>query len=399
MCLVFAAVKMHNNAEMTSSFPIGAPARQFMARFYPSVPDADWNDWRWQMQNRMRNADDLGRVFDLSDDEASACALQSTQNNIKQFPIALTPYYASLMQIDDATDPLRRTHIPVNAEFIQSQGEKDDPLGEDDDQIVPGLVHRYPDRVLFLATNHCATFCRYCNRARLVGDNSGAHSFSVRQWEAAIDYIRRTDTIRDVLISGGDPLIISDEKLDWLLGSLRAIPHIDFVRIGTKIPVTLPQRITPELLTILQKHKPWLSVHIVHPHEFSAEAVHALNALADHGIVLGSQTVLLKGINDTPDTMKELMRLCLINRVRPYYLFQCDPIIGSKHFRARVEDGLAIIEQLRGHTTGYAVPHYAIDIDGGGKMPLLPNYMTGRDGDDIILRNYKGEQFRYHDGE
>ena len=392
---------MHNSFKMTRCFKaethVGMQSADFRRRFYPDVQDHDWQDWRWQMQNRMRTVNDLERVFGLTDDERTALTCQPDES--KKFPLAITPYYASLMNVDDVTDPLRRTHIPATAEFKKSPGEKDDPLGEDSDQIVPGLVHRYPDRVLFLATNHCATFCRYCNRARLVGDTSGAFTYPVKQWEAAIDYIKNTDTIRDVLISGGDPLILSDEKLDYLLGSLRAIEHIDFVRIGTKIPLVLPQRITPALLTVLKKHQPWLSLHTTHPNEFSAEARSALGALADSGVVIGSQTVLLKGINDTPETMQELMRACLKNRVRPYYLFQCDPIVGSAHFRAPVEKGLEIIESLRGHTTGYAVPHYAIDLDGGGKMPLLPNYMTGRDGDDILLRNYKGDAFRYYDGE
>jgi lysine 2,3-aminomutase len=288
--------------------------------------------------------------------------------------------------------------VPVMGEYTKSAGEDDDPLGEGHHSPVRGLVHRYPDRVLFLVTGICTTYCRYCTRSRLVGA-SGEKAIKKSYHEKALEYIAAVPRIRDVLLSGGDPLSMDDERLEFLLSRLRQIPHVEFVRIGTKVPAVLPQRITPSLLRVFKKHAPvWMSVHFTHPDEITPEVAEACGKLADAGVPLGSQTVLLKGVNDDVDTMKRLVHALLTIRVRPYYLYQCDPISGSAHFRTPVAKGLEIIRGLRGYTTGYAVPHYVIDAPGGGgKIPLVPDYVVGRDGDDLLLRNYEGNIYRYHD--
>ncbi len=312
-------------------------------------------------------------------------------------PFSITPYYMSLISRDDPQQPLRRTVVPTAQELIRSAGEADDPLGEEHDSPVPGLVHRYPDRVLLLVLDSCSSYCRYCTRSRVVGH--GEIVPNQERLELALDYIRRTPAIRDVLLSGGDPLLLSEQRLDWLLTQLRAIPHVEFIRLGTKTPAVLPQRITRELCRMLRKHHPlWMSLHFIHPDECTPETFQACTRLADAGIPLGSQTVLLRGVNDNVETMKDLVHRLLKMRVRPYYLYQCDPITGSSHFRTPVAKGLEIIEGLRGHTTGYAVPTYVIDAPGGGgKIPLQPNYLAGREGDDLLLRNYQGSVYRYPD--
>ena len=376
------------------AFPVGKATESFRRKFFADVSGEDWNDWRWQMRTRIRSLGQLERIFHLSDDER--CALARHAGGL---PVGITPYYASLMGLEDPGEPLRRTHIPVGQEYLRMPGEADDPLGEDHDTSVPGVVHRYPDRVLFLTTGTCSTYCRYCTRSRMVGQTGGEHAFSVRQWDSALAYIEARPQIRDVLLSGGDPLTIADDKLDYLLGRLRAIRHVEFIRIGTKVPTVLPMRITRDLVRVLRRHHPlWMSIHVTHPAELTPEASAAYARLADTGIPLGSQTVLLRGINDSVETMRELYHGLLMRRVRPYYLYQCDPITGSAHFRTPVAKGIEIIEGLRGHTTGYAVPQFVIDAPGGGgKIPLLPDYIVGRDGDDLILRNFEGGQYRYHD--
>jgi len=378
----------------TERFPVGPKTRAFRKRYFPQVDPAQWNDWRWQARSRIRSLEELSRIFELSDDEKDAVARHQGS-----LPLGITPYYASLMSREDAMEPLRRTHIPVGSEYLKTPGEADDPLGEDGHSAVPGLVHRYPDRVLFLATGFCSTYCRYCTRSRMVGEAGGDYSFSRPQWEDALNYIADNPQIRDVLISGGDPLTLSDERLDYLLGRLRRIPHVEFVRLGTKVPVVLPMRITRSLVRVLKKHHPlWMSLHFTHPAELSPEVTEAVTRLADAGIPLGSQTVLLKDINDSVDTLKTLYHGLLMRRVRPYYLYQCDPITGSSHFRTSIDKGLEIMQGLRGHTTGYAVPTYVIDAPGGGgKIPLLPDYVVGREGDDVILRNFEGNTYRYND--
>ena len=377
-------------------FPVGPLSRAFRRRYYPEVDAAQWNDWRWQARSRIRSLAELERVFVLSDDERDAVTRHQGS-----LPLGITPYYASLMAREDPAEPLRRTHIPVGDEYLKTPGEADDPLGEDGHTTVPGLVHRYPDRVLFLATGFCSTYCRYCTRSRMVGEAGGEYTFSRPQWEEALNYIAAHPEIRDVLISGGDPLTLSDERLDDLLGRLRAIKHVEFVRLGTKVPVVLPMRVTRALVRMLKKHHPlWMSLHFTHPSELTPEVTEATARLADAGIPLGSQTVLLKGINDEVGTLKSLFHGLLTRRVRPYYLYQCDPISGSSHFRTSVDKGLEIIEGLRGHTTGYAVPTYVIDAPGGGgKIPLVPDYVAGREGDDLLLRNFEGNIYRYADPE
>ncbi len=375
-------------------FPIAAATDEFRRRFFPEASKAEWNDWRWQLGHRVKTLAALGRILHLSEDETGAI-----QRHSGALPLGITPYYLSLMGRDDPTEPLRRTHVPVNAEYYKSRGEDDDPLGEDKHSPVPGLVHRYPDRALFLTTGFCASYCRYCTRSRMVGDPGGEYSFSTAQWERALDYLRVHGEVRDVLLSGGDPLTLSDEKLDWLLTRLRAIPHIEFIRIGTKVPIVLPQRITRDLTKMLRKHHPlWISLHVVHPNELTPETKESTARLADAGIPLGGQTVLLQGVNDTVETMRALMHGLLRYRVKPYYLLQCDPITGSAHFRTPVEKGVEIIRGLRGHTTGYAVPHFMLDAPGGGgKIPLVPEYLIGRDGDDVVFRNFEGDVYRYAD--
>ena len=375
-------------------FPVNPETRAFYRRFYPGTSTVEWNDWRWQIRSRIRALDDLARIFALSADERAA-----VERHKGALPVGITPYYASLMGLDDPREPLRRTHIMTGGEYVRSPGEADDPLGEDHDTVVPGLVHRYPDRVLFLTTGTCSTYCRYCTRARVVGNPGGEYQFSTRQWEKALGYLEAHTEVRDVLLSGGDPLTIGDDKLDWLLGRLRAIKHIEFLRIGTKIPVVLPQRITKDFVKILRKHHPlWMSIHVTHPAELTDEVTESTARLADAGIPLGSQTVLLKDINDSPAVMVPLMQGLLKRRVRPYYLYQCDPIRGSAHFRTNVEKGLEIIASLRGHTTGYATPMFCVDAPGGGgKIQLAPDPVVGREGDDLLLRNFEGRVYRYPD--
>lgn len=368
-------------------------ARTFRKRFFPNTTLTQWQDWHWQLQNRIRDVDTLGRIIRLSEDERHAMSDQASS-----LPLAITPYYASLIDPWNPRQALRRTVVPTVHEHFRSIGESNDPLHEDEDSPVPGIVHRYPDRVLFLVTGNCATYCRYCTRSRMVGHHSN-HCLNVTSWEVGLSYIASHPEIRDVLLSGGDPLTLADEQLEWLLAHLRRIPHIELIRIGTKAPVVLPQRITPALLKMLKRYHPlWISIHAAHPDELTPETTRACTHLADAGIPLGSQTVLLSGINDDTETMKRLVHGLLKIRVKPYYLYQCDPIPGSSHFRTPVAKGLEIIRGLRGFTTGYAVPTYVIDAPGGGgKIPLLPEYVVGQENGDLILRNYEGQIFRYPD--
>lgn len=397
----FALSKAHGKTRLrpkltphhAARFPVNPSANSFRRRFFPGVSVGDWSDWHWQLRNRVRDIDGLSRMIQLSEDE-----LNALKHPRATLPLAITPYYASLIDRENMYQPLRRTVVPVAAELEDCCGEMTDPLGEDHDSPVPGLVHRYPDRVLFLTTDYCSTYCRYCTRSRLVGDGRENCS-SYDQWNGALDYIAATPAIRDVLLSGGDPLTLSNDRLEWLLSRLRRIPHVEFIRIGTKVPVVLPQRITLALTRMLKRYHPvWMSIHFTHPAELTPEVMHACNRLADAGIPLGSQTVLLAGVNDDVGTMKQLYHGLLRMRVRPYYLYQCDPIPGSAHFRTSVSKGLEIIAGLRGFTTGYAVPSYVIDAPGGGgKIPILPEYVAGRDGDFLLLRNYEGGLYRYPD--
>jgi lysine 2,3-aminomutase len=372
-------------------FRTGPRSLAFRKVFFPEVSLAEWNNWRWQLKHRIRDMESLNKLLALSEDEKLALSRES-----HPLPVAITPYYASLLEKENPAQPVRRTVVPVTDEYFTSPGEAEDPLGEEHDSPVPGLVHRYPDRVLFLVTDFCSTYCRYCTRSRIVGGGKGS-PVNAAQWEKAIAYIERTPAVRDVLLSGGDPLTLSDEVLEWLISRVRNIRHVEMLRIGTKVPVVLPQRITPALVRMLKKYHPiWMSIHFTHPDELTPETSQDCERLADGGIPLGSQTVLLSGVNDDVVTMKRLVQGLLKIRVKPYYLYQCDPILGSSHFRTPVEKGLEIIRGLRGFTTGYAVPHYVIDAPGGGgKIPLLPEYFIGRSGDDLLLRNYEGKVFCY----
>lgn len=365
----------------------------FRKQFFPRTTTAQWNDWRWQLRNRITEVSQLERFIRLSADEQEA--LRGERGGL---PMSITPYYASLLRADDPAQPIRRTVVPTCGEYLCSPGEQQDPLSEDSHSPVPGLIHRYPDRVLFLVTDFCSNYCRYCTRSRLVGRDR-QQRFNMSQWKKAIAYIAATPAVRDVLLSGGDPLTLPDDKLEWLLGELRRIPHVEMIRIGTKVPVVLPQRVTTELVAMLRRFHPlWMSIHFTHPDELTPETTQACERLADAGIPLGSQTVLLAGINDSVATMTSLCQGLVRRRVKPYYLYQCDPILGSAHFRTPVSKGLEIYQGLRGHTTGYAVPTYVIDAPGGGgKIPLLPETVVGRDQDDLLLKNYEGRIFRYPD--
>ncbi|MCB2183493.1 MAG: KamA family radical SAM protein [Desulfobulbaceae bacterium] len=367
-------------------------SRQFRKKYYPHVSSREWNNWTWQVANRIRTVDRLKSMLSLSVEEELALS----RDGIK-LPFSVTPYYMSLIPADEPTHPLRRAVVPTVNELFKGPGEEDDPLGEDSQSPVHGLVHRYPDRVLLLVHDFCSTYCRYCTRSRVVGH--GAVNAGQARLERAIQYIAANPAIRDVLLSGGDPLLLNDDKLEWLLARLRIIPHVEIIRIGTKIPAVLPQRVTPKLVRMLKRYHPlWMSLHFMHPDECTPETNRACSMLADAGIPLGSQTVLLNGINDDVDTMKKLMHGMMKMRVRPYYLYQCDPISGSSHFRTSVAKGLEIIKGLRGHTSGYGVPTYVIDAPGGGgKIPLMPEYVVGREDDNLLLRNYEQRCFRYPD--
>jgi lysine 2,3-aminomutase len=347
-----------------------------------------WNDWRWQLRNSVRDLPGVERILKLTANERKAILRG-------RLPLGITPYYAGLL---DRSRPLRRTMIPVLAELERSPDEWNDPLGEESHTPVPGLVHTYPDKALFLVTDRCAVYCRFCTRSRIVG--SGKIKSDTESWLRAIDYIRNTPAIRDVLISGGEPLILSDDRLEWLLRRLREIKRVEMIRISTKVPAVLPQRITRSLARMLKKFHPfWLSIHFTHPDELTPEVEKACGRLADAGIPMCSQTVLLKGVNDAADTIKRLMLGLLRFRVKPYYLHQCDAISGSSHFRTPVRKGIDIIRGLHGYTTGYAVPMFMIDAPGGGgKVPVAPEYVVGRKGGVLLLRNYEGKTFRYRDG-
>ena len=367
-------------------------SRAFMKRLFPDTSEHDWNDWQWQLKNRFTSMDSIEKVLRLSDDERAAL------NTAGSFPFSVTPYFASLLDPVDPLQPIRRAVVPVTAEFQTAPGEALDPLGEEHTTPVRGIVHRYPDRVLFLVSASCSTYCRYCTRSRMVG-NTKDYAFTKEHWAKAIEYIRATPTVRDVLISGGDPLLLPDEQIEWLLNELRSIKHVEFLRIGTKVTTVMPQRITRGLTNMLKRFHPlWVSIHSTHPDEMTPETCEACERLADAGIPLGSQTVLLKGINDNVETIKKLYHELLKVRVRPYYLYQCDPIAGSSHFRCTVQKGLEIIQGLRGHTTGYAVPQFVIDAPGGGgKIPLLPEYVVGREDNELLIKNYEGKIYRHRD--
>ncbi|MBN2140645.1 MAG: KamA family radical SAM protein [Desulfovibrionaceae bacterium] len=362
----------------------------FLNRHFPGTTAREWGSWRWQLKNRITTMEGLARILGFEDraEAAKGAAL----------PLAVTPYYASLLDPADPAQPLRRCVVPSWAETVASKGEALDPLGEEGHSPVPGLVHRYPNRVLFLATDFCSTYCRYCTRSRGVG-GAGRVSALKQRWQGGLDYIRSRPQIQDVLISGGDPLTMPDEAIEWLLHRLRAIRHVEIVRIGTKVPAVLPQRVTPALTRMLSRYHPlWMSLHFAHPDELTPDTARACAMLADAGVPLGSQTVLLAGVNDDAATLGALFQGLLRLRVRPYYLYQCDPILGSAHFRTPVDRGVELMRALRGRISGYAMPTFVIDAPGGGgKIPVSPEYRLGKDGDDLVLANYAGDRYRYPD--
>ena len=351
---------------------------------WEDVPLAQWRDWHWQLSYRLNTVEDFERVIRLTPEEIAGLSAA------ERFRVDVTPYFASLMEPEDPTCPIRQQVIPTGHELVPFEAEMTDSLAEDAHSPVPGLVHRYPDRVLMLVTTQCASYCRFCTRSRIVGDPHA--QFNTAHHEAQLAYIAATSQIRDVLLSGGDPLILPQRILEGLLQRLRAIPHVEVVRIGTRVPVFLPQRITDELVAMLRQYHPlWMNIHFNHPKEIAPEVETALARLADAGIPLGSQTVLMAGINDCPNVMLALVQKLVKNRVRPYYIYQCDLMHGAGHFRTPVAKGIEIMEALRGHTSGFAVPTYVIDApEGGGKVPILPNYLLSMSDSRVVVRNYEG---------
>ncbi|MBR1644152.1 MAG: lysine 2,3-aminomutase [Bacteroidales bacterium] len=352
---------------------------------FPNVTDEQWNDWKWQVRNRIETFDELNKHFSFSEEEKVGI-----EKALSKFRMSITPYYLSLIDPNDPFDPIRRQCIPAGEETDIAPADLLDPLHEDEDSPVPGLTHRYPDRVLFLITDMCSMYCRHCTRRRFAGQKDDESP--VDRIERCIEYIERTPVVRDVLLSGGDALMVSDEKLEYIISRLRAIPHVEIVRIGSRTPVVCPQRITDNLCNVLKKYHPiWLNTHFNHPNEMTPEASEALARLANAGVPLGNQTVLLHGVNDCVHVMKRLMHVLVKNRVRPYYIYQCDLSMGLEHFRTPVSKGIEIIEALRGHTSGYAVPTFVVDAPGGGgKTPVMPNYVISQSPDKVILRNFEG---------
>jgi len=359
---------------------------------WKDATEEEWEDWRWQLKHRVTRAEQLKLILNLSQEEIAA--IEASKGRMAT---AITPYFAKLMDRNDSNCPIRRQAIPTLEEFHFSPHDLNDPCAEDENSPVHGLVHRYPDRVLLLVTDKCAVYCRYCTRRRMVG--SSEKCITEEKLDEAVAYIQATKKVRDVLISGGDPLLFEDDHLEGILSKVRKIPHVEIIRIGTRVPVTLPQRITQTLTSMLKKYHPlWISIHFSHPKEITKEVRRACAMLAEAGIPLGSQTVLLRRINDRPVVMKRLMHELLKIRVRPYYIYQCDLAMGTEHFRTPIAVGINIIEKLRGHTTGYAVPSFVIDAPGGGgKIPVGPTYLISQDKGKMVLRNYQGKVFEYQE--
>jgi len=351
---------------------------------YADVPDDQWNSWRWQLSHRLNSVEDLERILPLTESERKALSAPGL------FRVDITPYFVSLIDPDDPADPVRQQVLPTDAEMVPFTGMMEDSLSEDQHSPVPGLVHRYPDRVLMLVTTQCASYCRYCTRSRIVGDPK--EQFSRAEFEMQLDYLRRTPQVRDVLLSGGDPLTLAPKLLEELIGRLREIEHIEIIRIGSRVPVFLPMRVDAELTAMLEKFHPlWLNIHVNHPNEITSELAEACDKLSRAGIPLGNQSVLLAGINDCVHIQRQLVQDLVRMRVRPYYLYQCDMVEGAGHFRTPVAKGIEIIEGLRGHTSGYAVPTFVVDAPaGGGKIPLMPNYAISQGDARVVLRNFEG---------
>ena len=354
-------------------------------QLFPDVTDEQWNDWKWQVKNRIETLEELKKYVNLSAEEE-----EGVKQTLKTLRMAITPYYLSLINPDDPCDPIRRQCIPTGAETHQAAADLLDPLHEDEDSPTPGLTHRYPDRVLLLITDMCSMYCRHCTRRRFAGQTD--NECGLDRIEKALEYIRNTPTVRDVLLSGGDALMVSDKRLEYIISELRKIPHVEIVRLGTRTPVVCPQRITPELCDMLKKYHPiWINTHFNHPNEVTPESSRACEMLANAGIPLGNQSVLLRGVNDCVHVMKKLVHEIVKIRVRPYYIYQCDLSMGLEHFRTPVSKGIEIIEGLRGHTSGYCVPTFVVDAPGGGgKTPVMPQYIISQAPGRVVLRNFEG---------
>jgi lysine 2,3-aminomutase len=354
------------------------------ASIYAEIPDEKWKNWRWQLSHRINTPEEFEKVIKLSDSEKKALSASHL------FRVDITPYFISLIDPEDPKDPIRQQVVPTAKEMVPFTAMMEDSLAEDRHSPVPGLVHRYPDRVLMLVTTQCASYCRYCTRSRIVGDPSA--TFSRAEFEMQIEYLKHTPQVRDVLLSGGDPLVLAPKILEEILSRLREIPHIEIIRIGTRVPVFLPMRVTDDLTDMLQKYHPlWINIHVNHSNEISAELAEACDRLTRAGIPLGNQSVLLAGVNDNVHVQRQLVQDLVRIRVRPYYLYQCDLVEGAGHFRTPVAKGIEIMEGLRGHTSGYAVPNYVIDAPGGGgKIPVMPNYLISMSDHKIVLRNFEG---------
>ncbi len=359
-------------------------------RYFGNIPDSSWNDWKWQFRNRITSVERLSQVMSLSADEQAQIRLVT-----RRYPLAITPYYLSLINPDDPDDPVRKQAVPSIMEIAMSAMGFEDPLAEKEDSVVPGLVQRYPDRALMVLTDICPMLCRHCTRKR-----EWRHGGWVRtdaEIDTMVDYLRRNTAIRDVIISGGDPLTLSTEHLESIIAKVRAIEHIEIIRIGSRFPVVLPQRIDTELCNMLSKYGPiWLNTHFNHPHEITPESAAACDRLLRAGVPVNNQTVLLRGINDSVETITKLCHNLLKTKVRPYYLFQCDEVQGTEHLRTPVQTGIKIIEGMRGFTSGLAIPHFVVDlVQGGGKVPLQPNYVLSMTDEELLLKNYEGQVYRY----
>ena len=354
-------------------------------KFFPEVSDEQWNDWKWQTRNRIETLEELTKHIHLTEGEK-----EGVRTSLTTLRMAITPYYLTLIDTDNPNCPVRKQAIPTGAELFQSDADLLDPLHEDEDSPVPGLTHRYPDRVLFLITDMCSMYCRHCTRRRFAGQTDA--STSSDHIDKAIEYIANNPQVRDIVLSGGDALLVGDAKLEYIISKLRAIPHVEIIRIGSRTPVVLPQRITENLVEMLKKYHPiWLNTHFNHSQEITPDAEKALARLANAGIPLGNQSVLLRGVNDCVHVMKNLVHKLVLNRVRPYYIYQCDLSMGLEHFRTPVSKGIEIIENLRGHTSGFAVPTFVVDAPGGGgKIPVMPQYIISQSPGKVVLRNYEG---------
>ena len=352
---------------------------------FPNVTDDQWNDWRWQVKNRIETLDQLKKYIPLTKEEEDGA-----EKCLKTLRMAITPYYLSLIDPSNPNDPIRLQAIPTGLEAKRSPADLEDPLHEDTDSPVPGLTHRYPDRVLLLITDQCSMYCRHCTRRRFAGQSDNC--MPMERIDRAIEYIRNTPVVRDVLLSGGDALLVDDDILEYIISKLREIPHVEIIRIGSRTPVVMPQRITDNLVNMLKKYHPiWLNTHFNHPNEITEESKAACEKMANAGIPLGNQSVLLRGVNDCVHVMKDLVQGLVKIRVRPYYIYQCDLSLGLEHFRTPVSKGIEIIEGLRGHTSGYCVPTFVVDAPGGGgKTPVMPNYIISQSHDKVILRNFEG---------